>query len=146
MLLTNRQEISAYFVVPCSFFSVWAMNKYCTVAVCRSGSKKRPNLNNYCCFPVKSDDRKKWEVLCMQAGKKFKKLIDPRIYSLHFKETDIAISIFGRKNITSACYSNIFHPSKAKNTSSARSKHLDNRKRSCAEEPKAIKGKALRLR
>ena len=110
MLLTNRQEISAYFVVPCSFFSVWAMNKYCTVAVCRSGSKKRPNLNNYCCFPVKSDDRKKWEVLCMQAGKKFKKLIDPRIYSLHFKETDIAISIFGRKNITSACYSNIFIP------------------------------------
>ena len=145
MLLTNRQEISEYFVVPCSFFSVWAMNKYCTVAVCRSGSKKRPNLNNYCCFPVKSDDRKNWEVFCMQADTKFKKLIDPRIYSFHFKETDIAISIFGRKNIPSGCYSNIFDPSKAKKTSSARSKHLDNRKRRCAEEPKAIKGKALRL-
>ena len=42
MLLTNRQEISAYFVVPCNFFSVWAMNKYCTVAVCRSGTVEPP--------------------------------------------------------------------------------------------------------
>ena len=34
-LLTNRQEI--------------AMNKYCTVAVCRIESKESPDLN-YCCF------------------------------------------------------------------------------------------------
>ena len=49
VLLRNHQEISAYFTVLCSCFSVWAMNKYCTVAVCRNGSKKRPDLN-YCCF------------------------------------------------------------------------------------------------
>ena len=56
MFLTNRQEISAYFTVLC-IFSVWAMNKYCTAAACRNGSKKRPGLN-YFCFPLKSDDRR----------------------------------------------------------------------------------------
>ena len=35
------------------YFSVWAMNKYCTVAVCRNESKKRLDLN-YCLFSVKS--------------------------------------------------------------------------------------------
>ena len=81
VLLTNRQEFSAYFTV---FFSMWAMNnyKYCTLAVCRSGSTKRTNLN-YGCFLVKSDDSKKWEVLCKRSGKKFKRLIDPRICLLH---------------------------------------------------------------
>ena len=43
------------------FFSEWATNKLFIVAVCRNGRKKRPDLN-YCCFTVKSDDRKKWEV------------------------------------------------------------------------------------
>ena len=76
--------------------------------------------------------------------KKFKRLIDPRICSLHFKETDIAISISGRKNIPSGCYPTIFDPTKAKNTTSARSKRLDNRRRPCAEQPKAIRGKARR--
>ena len=117
---------------------MWSMNKYCTVVVCRNGSKKRLDLN-YCWFPVKSDDRNKCEVLCKQADKKFKRLIDPRICSLHFKETDIAISISGRKNIPSGCYPTIFDPTKAKYTISARSNRLDN------QQPQAIKGKALRV-
>jgi len=66
-----------------------------------------------------------------EQAKKFKRLIDPRICSLHFEETDIAISIS-------------LGPTKAKNTTSARSKRLVNRKRRCAEQPKAIKGKAVR--
>ena len=97
-----------------------------------------PSLQAY----VKSDDRKKGEVLCKRADKKIKRLIDPRISSLHFKETDIAISI---SNLPSGCYPTIFDPTKAKNTTNARSKRLDNRKRRCAEQPKAIKGRALRL-
>ena len=118
------------------------MNKYCTLTVCRNGSKKRSDLN---CFLVKSYDRKKWEVLRKRADKKFKRLIDPRICSLHFKETDTAISISGRKNIPSGCYPTIFDPTKAKNTTRTRSKRVDNRKRSYAEQPKAIKGKAPSL-
>ena len=69
---------------------------YEQVTVCRNGSKKRPYLN-YCYFPVKSADRKKWEVLRKRADKKCKRLIDPRMCSLHFKGTDIEISISGRK-------------------------------------------------
>ena len=68
---------------------------------------------------MKSDDRKKWEVLCKRADQKFKRLIDPRICSLHFKATDIAISISGRKNIPSGFYPRIFDPTNAKNTTSA---------------------------
>ena len=114
------------------------------MAVCRNGSKKTLDLK-YFCFPVKSGDSKKWKALCKRADKKFKRLIDPRICSLHFKEIDIAISISGRENIPSGSYPTIFDPTKAKNTTSARSKRLDNRKRRCAEQPKAIKSKALRL-
>ena len=125
---------------------MWAVNKYCTVDVYRNRSKKRPDLN-YCCFPVKSDDRKKWEVQWKRADKKFKTLIgtptiiDPRIRSLHLKEIDISINISGRKNIPSGCYPTIFDPTKAKNTTSARSKRIDNRKRRCAEQPKSSRAK-----
>ena len=72
------------------------MNKYCTVAVCHNESKKRPDLN-YCLFSVKSYDRKNWEVFSKRADKKFKRLIHPGICSLHFKETDIAITFLGVK-------------------------------------------------
>ena len=58
---------------------------YEQVTVCRDGSKKIPYLN-YCYFPVKSADRKKWEVLRKRADKKCKRLIDPKMCSLHFKE------------------------------------------------------------
>ena len=76
------------------------------------------------------DERKKWE-------EKFKRLVDPR--SLHFMETDIEISICGRKNVRSGCYPTIFDPRKAKETTIARAKRLDNRKRRCVEQPKAKK-------
>ena len=69
----------------------------------------------------------------------------PRIFLLHFKETDIAVSISGRKNIPSGCYPTTFDPTKVKNSTGARSKRLDTRKRRCAEQPKAIKDKALRF-
>ena len=68
------------------------MVKYCAVALCRNGSKKRPDLS-YFCFPTRPNERKKWEVFCKRADKKFKTLGDPRICSLHFKESDIEISI-----------------------------------------------------
>ena len=119
------------------FFPVWSTYKYFTVAVWRNRSKKRLYLI-YCCFSMKSHDRKKWKVLCKRSEKKFKRLIDPRIWSLHFKETDIAITIFSRKNISSGCYSTIFDPTKERNTTSARSKRLHNWKRCWAERPKTI--------
>ena len=59
-------------------------------------SKKRPDLN-YCLFSVKSYDRKNLEVFCKRADKKLKRLIDPGICSLHFKETDIAITFLSVK-------------------------------------------------
>ena len=49
-------------------------------------------------------------------------LIDPRICSLHFKETDIPNSISGLKDIHSGFYPTLFDPTKAKNMTSARSK------------------------
>ena len=95
------------------------MNKYCAVACSFKGIKKRPDLD-YFRFPVKSDDRKKWEVFCKQAAKKFKRLIDPRICTLHFRDNNIGITISGRKNIPSGCYLTIFDLAKAKITTSAR--------------------------
>ena len=98
------------------------MNKYCAVACSCKGIKKRPDLD-YFRFPVKSDDRKKWEVFCKRAAKKFKRLIDPRICTLHFRDNNIVISISGRKNIPSG-YMTIFDLAKAKNTTSARPMYL----------------------
>ena len=65
--------------------------KYCAFALCRNGNKKRLNLS-YFCFPTRPNERKKWEVFCKRAHKKFKILGDPRICSLHFKESNIEIS------------------------------------------------------
>ena len=121
------------------------MNKYCDVAPYRNGSKERPDLD-YFCFAVKSDHRKKWEVFCKRAGKKNKRLIDPKICTLHFKENDIAISISGRKiflqvaiRLSLALRKRRIRPVRA------RAKRLDNGKRRCAEQTKDIKGEALRL-
>ena len=91
MRLTNR-EILASFICPLQFIFLCTMVKYCAVALCRNGSKKRPDLS-YFCFPTRPNERKKWEVFCKRADKKFKTLGDPRICSLHFKESDIEISI-----------------------------------------------------
>ena len=113
--------------------------QYCAVAVCRSGSNgKRPDLS-YFCFPTRPSERiKKWEVFCKRADKKFKKLIDPKICSL--KESDIEISLFGRKSVRSGCYPTIFNPTKSTSTVSSRSKRLaDSGKRQCDEQPQAKK-------
>ena len=102
------------------FFAVFFhVNKYCAVACSCKGMKKRPDLE-YFRFPVKSDDRKKWDVFCKQSAKKFKRLIDPRICTLHFRDNNIGITISGRKNIPSGCYLTIFDLAKAKTTTSAR--------------------------
>lgn len=71
--------------------------------------------------------------------KKFKTLGDTRISSLHLKESDIEISISGRKSVRSDCYPTIFDPTKSTNTASSRSKRLANRKAQCDEQPQAKK-------
>ena len=102
MRLTNR-EISASFICSLQFIVVSTMVKYCAVGLCRNGSKKRPDLS-YFCFPTRRNERKKWKVFCKPADKKFMTLCDPRICSLHFKESDIEIAISGRKSLRSGCY------------------------------------------
>lgn len=114
------------------------MVRYCAVALCRNGSKKRSDLS-YFCFPTRPNKHKKWEVFCKRADKKFKALGDPRICSLHFKESDIEISISGRKSVRSDCYPTIFDPTKSTNTASSRSKRLADRKAQCDEQPQAKK-------
>ena len=68
------------------------MNKYFTEAVCRNESKKRPFV-----FFREVYDRKNWKVFCKRVDKKFKRLMDPGICSLHFKESDMAITFLGVK-------------------------------------------------
>ena len=72
MLLTNRQEISAYFTVLCWPFSVRAMNKYCTVAVCRNGSKTRSQLFSMIVTSRKVYAREKQKI---QETNRFKNLL-----------------------------------------------------------------------
>ena len=54
--LTNR-EILASFICPLQFIVLCTMVKYCAVALCRNGSKKRPDLS-YFCFPTRPNERK----------------------------------------------------------------------------------------
>ena len=137
MHLTN-QEISASFICPLQFIFVSTMVKYCAVALCRNGGEKRPDLS-YFCFPTRRNECKKWEVFCKQADKKFMTLCNPRICSLQFKESDIEISISGRKSLLSGCYPTIFDPMKLANMVSLRSKRLVDRKRQCNEQLQAKK-------
>ena len=96
---------------------------------------------SYFLFPSSPDERKKWEVFCKRADKKFKILVCPTICSLHFKEYDIEISISGIKSVRSGCYPTIFDPTKSKKTKSPRAERLENRKRRrrSAEQPQANK-------
>ena len=125
-----NREFSGFFYCPLQFIFACIMVKYCAVALCRNGSKKRPDLS-YFCFPTRPSERKKWEVFCKRADKKFKKLSDPKICSLHFKESDIEISLSGLKRVRSGCYPTIFDPTKSTNTVSSCSKRLADRKRQC---------------
>ncbi|PFX12552.1 hypothetical protein AWC38_SpisGene23468 [Stylophora pistillata] len=71
--------------------------------------------------------------------KKFKTPGDPRISSLHLKESDIEILISGRKSLRSDSYRTIYDPKKCTNTVGARSKRLADKERQCDEQPKAKK-------
>ena len=65
-------------------------------------------------------DLEKRKFFCKRADKKVQeRLIDPRICSFQFKETDITFSISVRKNIPSGCYPTIFDPKKANKFTSA---------------------------
>ncbi|XP_068723336.1 uncharacterized protein [Montipora capricornis] len=113
------------------------MVKYCAVAVCRNGTHNRPDLTFFA-FPEDHCRRRKWVVFCKRADKKFKNLVDPRICSLHFKETDVKVSISGRKSVT-ACPT-IFDPASSKKTTSARAKRHEKRQMErCEHEPAAKK-------
>ncbi|XP_068691943.1 dentin sialophosphoprotein-like isoform X2 [Montipora foliosa] len=62
---------------------------------CRNGTHSRPDLTFFA-LPEDRCRRRKWVVFCKQADKKFKNLLDPRIFSLHFEETDVKVSVSGR--------------------------------------------------
>ena len=93
------------------------MVKYCAVAVCRNSTHNRPDLT-YFTFPEDHDRRRNWVAFCKQADKKFKNLVDPRICSMHFKRTDVKVSITGRKSVTGC--PTIFDPTSTKKTSAER--------------------------
>ena len=125
MRLINRQ-FPVFFFCPLQFIFACTMVKYCGVALCRNGSKKRPDLS-YFCFPTRPNERKKWNVFCRRPDKKLKTLGDPRICSLHFtsKESDIEISLFGRKlSVRSDCCPTIIDPTKSMNPGRIRLVHV----------------------
>ena len=118
------------------------MVKYYTVAVCRNGNHNRPELT-YFTFPEEHDRRRKWVAFCKRADKKFKNLVDPKICSMHFKKTDVNVSISGRKSVTGC--PTIFDPTSTKKTS-ARAKRREYRQTERAEhEPAAKKHCAKKL-
>ena len=95
-----------------SFAVYFRLCKYCAVALCRNGLKGLMSVRRLC---------------------------DPRICSLHFKESDIEISIFGRKSVRSDSYPTIFDPTKSTNTVSSCSKRFADRNTQCDEQPQAKK-------
>ena len=138
VLLTNLRVIYGVF---CSFFRVGHEQVFYRDSL---PQWKLEKTESRFFFSVKSYDRKNWEAFSKRADKKFKRLIDPGIL-IHFEETDIAITFLGVKIFLHAAIRLSLTLQKAKNTTSARLKRLDNRNRRCAEQRKAIKGKALRL-
>ena len=132
------------------------MGKYCAVALCRNGSMKRPDPS-YFCFPTRPNERKKWKDFYKRADKKFKTLGDPRICSLHFssKESDIEISLFGRKlSVRSDCCPTIFDPAKSTNPGRIRLVHVrsvlpikrDSVMNNVTEKPRKLAAKSSILR
>ena len=64
----DKSRILGVLFGPLQFIFACTMVKYCAVALCRNGNKKRPDLS-YFCFPTRPNERKKWEVLCKRADK-----------------------------------------------------------------------------
>ena len=70
-LTSDKSGILGVFFVLCSsFFFAYTVFKYCAVALCRDGSKKRPDLS-YSCFSTRPNERTKWKAFCKRAEKKF---------------------------------------------------------------------------
>ena len=67
--------------------------------------------------------------------KKFQNLVNPRICSLHFEETEVKVSISGRKSVT-ACPT-IFDPASLKKTTSETTENRQMKR--CEHEPAAKK-------
>ena len=132
------------FFCPLQFIFACTMGKYCAVALCRDGSKKRQDLG-YFCSPKRLNEHKKGEVFYKRADIILKTLRDPSICSLHFKESDIEITLFGRKSVRSDSYPTIFDPTRSTDAVSSRWKRLTDRKRQCDEQPQAKKDCPKRL-
>ena len=117
------------------------MVKYCAVAVCRNGTHNRPDLA-YFAFPEDNTRRRKWIAFCKRADKKFKSLVDPRICSLHFKKTDVTVSVSGRKTVTG--YPTIFDPTSTKTATSARENRHEKRQTRHADQGPATKKRCVK--
>ena len=64
----DKSGILGVFWGPLQFIFACTVVKYCAIALCRSRSKKRPDLS-YFCFPTRPNERKQWEVFCKRADK-----------------------------------------------------------------------------
>ena len=67
----DKSGILGVFWGPLQFIFACTVVKYCAIALCRSRSKKRPDLS-YFCFPTRPNERKKWEVFCKRADKNWR--------------------------------------------------------------------------
>ena len=128
-------------IVFCAFLLGIALVKYCAVAVCRNGTHNRPNLA-YFAFPEDNTLRRKWIAFCKRADKKFKSLVDPRICSLHFKKTEVTVSVSGRKTVTGC--PTIFAPTSTKTTTSARENRHEKRQTRHADQGPATKKRCVK--
>ena len=90
------------------FFSMWAMNNYCTI-VCHSRSKKRPN---YCWFNFPQSPlivrSGKFSVSEQTKNSRYQSNEESVCYN--FKEANITVSMSGYINIPLGCYLIFFHP------------------------------------
>ena len=152
----DKSGIPGVFFCPLQFIFACTIVKYCVVALCRNGSKKRPDLS-YFCFATRPNEREKWKDFYKRTDKKFKTLGDPRICSLHFtsKESDIEISLFGQKlSVRSDCCPTIFDPAKSTNPGRIRLVHVrsvlpikrDSVMNNVTEKPRKLAAKSSILR
>lgn len=81
---TNRAKIKSSHLVLifqctifafCTFLLGIAMVRYCAVAVCRDGTRNRPDLA-YFAFAEDNARQRKWIMFCTRAVKMFKSLVD----------------------------------------------------------------------
>ena len=150
LIKTNRAKIKLshlLLIFECNIFVFCtlllgiAMVKYCAVAVCRNGTHNRLDLA-YFAFPEDNTLQRKWIAFCKRADKKFKSLVDPRICSLHFKKTEVTVSVSGRKTVTGC--PTIFAPTSTKTTTSARENRHEKRQTMHADQGPATKKRCVK--